>query len=479
MIYAIYGLVAVLVVLIAVIIIRAMKFNPEEVLGIEKVYVKVDGKRAVDNLSTLVKIPTISVVDTENGEYSNHEKFIEKLLSLYPNIVKKAKFERIEGYGLVFKIEGKIDGRPSVLMSHYDVVPVEGQNWTFDPFSGEVVDGYVLGRGTIDTKGTLVCTCEAVETMLEDGFVPENDVYLCFGGDEEIGGDMCKIVVEHLKNQGVRPQLVFDEGGAVVGNIFPSVTRECAMVGISEKGLCDIQLTVNSSGGHASSPNANNPVTVLAKAICNIEKNQMKADIIPAVSEMFNVLGRHSSFAFKIIFANMWLFKPLVIKIFTSGGGETSAMCKTTFAFTTIEGSKANNVLPTTAKMNINVRVLNNVTVDQMVDHIKKAVNDDRVVVEPLLTNEPSPTTSVQSVGYRKVKNAIGCAFPNAIVSPYVMVAASDSRHFNGISDCVVKFDPFRLSKEARGTIHSFDEKISVQNIEDGVKFYINLLSQL
>ncbi len=479
MIYVVYAIVAILVILIAVLLIRAVKFVPAEVEKIQAVDAKVNTERAVKNLSTLVQIPTISVEDTENGDYSIHEIFIEKLQSLYPNIEEKAKFERVAMYGLIFKIEGESSEKPTVLMSHYDVVPVAGQNWTFDPFSGEVVDGYVLGRGTIDTKGTLVCTCEAVETMLEKGFVPQNDIYLCFGGDEELGGDMCKIVVEHLKNQGVRPALVFDEGGAVVEGVFPGVASECALIGISEKGLCDIQLTVNSSGGHASSPNANNPVTVLAKAICNIEKNQMKSDIIPALAEMLDALGRHSSFVFKIIFANMWLFKPLVKKIFVSGGGETSAMCKTTFAFTKIEGSKANNVLPTTASMVINVRVLNNVSSADMIAHIKKVVNDERVEVKPLIVNEPSPVTSVKSDGYLKVKNAIGCAFPEAIVSPYIMVAASDSRHFSQVCDCVLKFDPFRLSKAARATIHSYDEKISVKNIEDGVNFYLNLVAQL
>lgn len=479
MIYALYGIVAALAVLIAVLLIRAANFKPEVIEKSEKINIKVNGDRAVENLSALIKIPTISVLDTENGDYSEHEKFIAKLLELYPKIVGKAEFERIEKYGLVFKIAGKSSEKPSVLMSHYDVVPVEGQNWTFQPFSGEVVDGNIQGRGTLDTKGTLVCTCEAVETMLENGFVPQNDLYLCFGGDEEIGGEICKKVVAHLKAQGVKPALVFDEGGAIVTNIFPGVASECAVIGISEKGMCDVQLSVQSSGGHASSPNSSNPVTVLANAICKIENNQMKADIIPAVSEMLDALGRHSSFVYKIIFANMWLFKPLVTKIFVGGGGETAALCKTTFAFTKIEGSKANNVLPTTASMNINIRVLNNITVADMVAHIKKVVNDDRVEVKVEMANEPSPVASVKSDGYLKVKKAMNACFPEVVVSPYVMIAASDSRHYSEISDCALKFAPFRLSKADRGSIHSFDEKISIKNMTDGVEFYLNLVAQL
>ncbi|MFI3166231.1 MAG: M20/M25/M40 family metallo-hydrolase [Bacillota bacterium] len=479
MIYILYALIAVLIILIAVLIIRAVSFKPEAVGAVEKSNVKINGERAAQNLSTLVKIPTVSVLDAENGDYSMHEKFVETLLEMYPNIANKAEFTRIEKYGLIFKIAGKSSEKPSVLMSHFDVVPVEGQNWSFEPFSGEVKDGYIHGRGTLDTKGTLVCTCESVETMLENGFVPENDLYLCFGGDEEIGGAICQKVVAHLKENGVKPALVFDEGGAIVQDVFPGVASECAVVGISEKGMCDVKLSVSASGGHASTPNSSNPVTVLAGAICKLEKNQMKAEIIPAVEGMLDCLGRHSNFVFRIIFANMWLFKPLVTKIFVAGGGETSALCKTTFAFTTIEGSKANNVLPTSAEMNINVRILNNSTVEDMVKHIKKTIADDRISVEVMLKNEPSPVASTKSEGYEKVKKAMNAVFPDVVVSPYVMLAASDSRHYREISDCALKFAPFKLSKADRGSIHSANEKISVQNMVDGVEFYVNLVSQL
>ncbi len=479
MIYVLYAVIAVLIILIAVLIIRAVGFKPEATSEVKKVDVKINGERAVKNLSTLIKIPTVSVLDTQNGDYSNHEKFVETLLEMYPNIASKAEFTRIEKYGLIFKIEGESSENPSVLMSHFDVVPVEGQNWSFQPFSGDVKDGYIHGRGTLDTKGTLVCTCESVETMLENGFAFKNDLYLCFGGDEEIGGAICEKVVAHLKENGVKPALVFDEGGAIVSNVFPGVASECAVVGISEKGMCDVKLSVQASGGHASTPNADNPVTVLANAIVKLEKNQMKAEIIPAMEGMLDCLGRHSSFVFKIIFANMWLFKPLVTKIFVSGGGETCALCRTTFAFTKIEGSKANNVLPTSAEMNINVRILNNSSVAEMAGHIKKTVADDRIKVEVVMANEPSPVASIKSEGYQKVKNAMNAVFPDVVVSPYAMLAASDSRHYREISDCALKFAPFKLSKEARGTIHSADEKISVQNIVDGVEFYINLVSQL
>ncbi len=479
MIYVLYAAIAILIILIAVLIIRAAMFKPGLAESFKKADIAFDGDAAVKNLSKLVKIPTVSVLDVENGDYSQHEKFIETLLETYPTIARVAEFTRVEKYGLVFKIKGASSEEPSVLMSHYDVVPVEGQDWSFHPFSGEVKDGYIHGRGTLDTKGTLVCTCESVEAMLKTGFTPKNDLYLCFGGDEEIGGAICEKVVEYLKENGVKPALVFDEGGAIVQNVFPGVSSECAVVGISEKGMCDVKLSVKASGGHASTPNASNPVTVLASAIVKLEKNQMKAEIIPAMSGMLDCLGRHSSFVFKIIFANMWLFKPLVTKIFVSSGGETSALCRTTFAFTTIEGSKANNVLPTSAEMNINVRVLNNSSVAEMVQHIKNTIADERIQVQVMMSNEPSPVASVKSEGYQKVKKAMNAVFPDVVVSPYVMLAASDSRHYRDICDCTLKLAPFKLSKADRGTIHSANEKISVQNIVDGVEFYINLVSQL
>lgn len=475
-----YVALALLALLVAVLLIRAATFKPEKSSAKDNSTMETDGELYAKRFSEFIKVKTLSIDDPQNTDAPEHERFIALIQEMYPTVFSKCEFKRVAKYGLVLKFKGKSQDNPSCIMSHYDVVPVTEEMWTKDPFGGEISDGCVWGRGALDNKATLFCSMEAMEHTLKENpdFLPNDDIYFTFGGDEEIGGICQQEIVKEFEKENKKFKLVLDEGGAIVKGVFPGVSQDTAVVGLAEKGIANVELCVYSSGGHASSPSKDNPANVLARALVNIEKHPMKSVLLPPVAGMLNTLGRHSSFALKIVFANMWLFKPLVLKIF-EGGNETRAMLTTTFAYTTLSGSNAHNIVPTSAKCNLNIRISNDCTLDDVLKHLKKVVNDDRVQMNVLISTPPSPMASIDGFGYQTVKEAMNEVYPEVIVSPYTMLAASDSRFYRTVSDNTLKFAPLRMSTHQRKTVHGNDEFVEISSLESGTKFYYNLFKKL
>ncbi len=478
--YVLLGVLAAVLLLLAVLVVRAFLFRPHGMRCKAAYSFEQDPMHAGESLAKMVSFKTVSHPDRNEDDEAEFEAFRAYLKDRYPNVHKNCSLELVDGRNLVYHLKGKKQEHPAILMAHYDVVPASGQNWSFDPFCGEIKDGVILGRGTLDTKGSLCGVLEGLEARLTEGYVPEDDLYLCFGGDEEVGGPTTVKVVEMLASRGVvNAKLVLDEGGAIVDKMFPGVTLPIAVVGVAEKGMTNVRLRVRANGGHASTPTKKNPATRLARAIVNVEKHQMKTEINAPTKEMLRILGSHSTFAMRLVFANMWLFKGLVKKLFSVMGGETNAMLRTTFAFTQLKGSDAQNVLPALAEANINVRIAINHTTEDVVNHLKKVIKDNGVEVTPLVNSAPSEVTETRNIEYRIVKRTIEESFGDVIVSPYVMLAASDSRHFCKISDCVLRFSPFAMSKEERALIHAADERIPVEKVAACAEFYYRLLERL
>ncbi|MEG1805349.1 MAG: M20/M25/M40 family metallo-hydrolase [Clostridia bacterium] len=474
--------IAVLVVLlVAIVLVRTLNFKPKKIEIASSEKVKIDEKKVVEHFQTLLRFKTITVTDVENGDYTEFEKLIEYIQKTYVNVFKACEFERVDKLGLVLKLKGKSSENSSVLMSHYDVVPVVEANWATAPFDAVIKDGRIFARGALDNKATMLCGLEGLEGILakNPNFKPEFDLYFTFGGNEETSGASQQAIVAKFKKENVRPHLVLDEGGAIVKNIFPGVSEDIAVVGLAEKGVANLELTVVSGGGHASTPSKNNPVNVLARALVNIEKHPMKPFIVPPIAQMCDTLGRHSKFALKLVFANMWLFKGLVKKLFTVISTETNAMLTTTFAYTVLEGSNAHNVLPAQAKANLNTRIANNHDLDMVIAHLKKVINDDRVTITPVMAYNPSPMAAVDGFAFKTVERVLNEVYPEVIVSPYVMLAASDSRFYGEISSEVLKFAPFKMTKEQRGSIHGNNENIEISTLIRGVEFYNNLILKL
>ncbi len=474
-----YVLLGLLAVLLVAVIVRTLQFQPKKLEDCAIEAVSFDEQKAVDDLAQMIRCKTVSSRDPALRDETEFEKFRTLLAELYPNIYRTCALERIGETGMLFLWKGKENGQPSVLMAHYDVVPADETQWDKPAFAGEIENGVLWGRGTLDTKGTLLGVMESVETLIGEGFVPENDVYLSFAGDEEIAGDGAPQIVDALESRGIRPALVVDEGGAVVEGVFPGVKQPCALIGVGEKGMMDLEFYIKSTGGHASAPPPHGPVGRLSKAVVAVEDHPFKSRLTPPVAGMYDTLGRHSNFLFRMIFANLWLFMPLLNLLCKKMGGELNAMMRTTCAFTQTQASNATNVLPPEAKVVANLRLIGGDTPESAIDYIRSTIKDDGIELRKLYGMNPSIASDTNSPGYAKLSSAIRQTWPDAIVSPYLMVACSDSRHFCRISDKVMRFSAMALSKEERGMIHGHNERIPVEKIKTTVAFYIRLVKQL
>lgn len=467
---------AALVLLIAVILVRTLSFKPKanaEVMENEEIF---DGDKTVENLRELVRCKTVSYKDGLLEDDAEFEKLISLLPSLYPNVFEKCTFERLPDRALLFKWSGREKGAPAVLMAHYDVVPVNEDGWEKPPFDAVLEDGVVWGRGTLDTKVTFNGVLSAADHLIGEGFVPQNDIYFAFSGGEEINGQGAVNIVDYFEKEGIVPSFVVDEGGAVVKDVFPGVELPCGLIGIAEKGMMDVEYRAKSSGGHASAPKPKTPVDTLARACYRVVQNPFKAHLTPPVAEMFDTLGRRSSFLYRMIFANLWFFGPVLDKICKKSGGELNALMRTTVAFTQMSGSAASNVIPPQATMVSNIRLNPVDTIESALEYLKNNIADGDVEVTALHGMNPSRISVTDCPEWNKVASAVASTWKGCVVSPYLMVQCSDSRHYGRISDKVYRFSAMDLTSEERATIHGNNERIRVETIKHAVEFYIRLM---
>ena len=466
----------ILAAFIAVILVRTLKFKPKAQPVFSQESVSFDQDAAIDALAQLIRCKTISYSDHSLEDDAEFEKLISLLPSLYPNVFKVCSFDRFPHRGLLFKWPGKTAGEPAVMMAHYDVVPVNEENWEKPPFDAIIEDGCMWGRGTLDTKGTFNGVLFAADTLIAQGFVPAHDVYFAFSGGEEVNGKGAPNIVQYFVEQGITPAMVVDEGGAVVENVFPGVKAPCGLIGIAEKGMMNAQFRTVSAGGHASAPKPHTPVGVLARACTRIEGHPFKAHIEGPAAQMFDTLGRHSTFLYRMIFANMWCFGWVIDLLGRMSGGEMNALVRTTVAFTQMEGSSARNVIPPEAKMVANMRLNPSDTVAGALEYLKKTVADESVEITALESNEPSRVSRTDCEGWDKVAAAVSETWPGCIVAPYLMVQCSDSRHYGRISDKVYRFSAMDLTAAERATIHGNNEKVRLEGICRAVEVYIRLM---
>jgi carboxypeptidase PM20D1 len=473
-----YVLLAIAVVFIAVIAVRTIRFTPKAQPALSQETYDFDKEAAVDALAQLVRCKTVSYNDKAMEEDAEFEKLISLLPGLYPNVFKTCSFDQLPDRALLLRWPGKTAGDPAVLMAHYDVVPVNEENWEKPPFAGILEDGVLWGRGTLDTKVTFNGVLSAADYLIGRNFQPENDMYFAFSGGEEVNGKGAVNIVNFFKENGIQPALVVDEGGAVVENVFPGVKKPCAMVGIAEKGMINACYTVKSSGGHASAPLPKTPVTTLAKACRNVVEHPFKMHINKPARLMFDTLARHSSFVYRLIFANLWCFKPVLDLICKKSGGEMNALVRTTTAFTQAKGSQGRNVIPAQAELVSNMRLSPNDSVAEAEAYLRKVVNDDSVEITVLESFEPSPVSETDCESYYKVADSVAETWRGCVVTPYLMVQCSDSRHYRDICRNVYKFSAMDLTSAERKSIHGNNEKIRLETIGKAVEFYLRLLTK-
>ncbi len=474
--YLLLLLPAALLIFIAVILIRAIAFKPKEGVAVNDSEEHFDTERSNETLRALIRCKTVSYRDPSLEDNAEFEKFISLLPTLYPNVFKSCEFKQLPDRALLFRWKGNEAGECAVMMAHYDVVPVNEEGWTVPPFEAMLKDGRIWGRGSLDTKVTFNGVMFAAEHLIAEGFVPQHDIYFAFSGGEEVNGKGAVNIVDYFEQNGIEPAFVIDEGGAVVENVFPGVSAPCGLIGIAEKGMMDVSYTVKSGGGHASAPKPNSPIDRLSRACTNVLSNPFKAHVTPPVAQMFDTLGRHSTFLYRVIFSNLAIFRPVLDMICKKSGGELNALMRTTVAFTQMKGSDASNVIPPKASMVSNIRLNPEDTMTSALEYLRTTVKDENVEIEIIHGMDPSRISRTDCEGWNKVASAVASTWRGCIVSPYLMVQCSDSRHYGRISDKVYRFSAMDLSSEERATIHGNDESIRTETAARAVEFYIRLM---
>lgn len=439
--------------------------------------------RVVGKLQALVRIPTVSDRDSARVDRGPFDRLLAELEDQFPRLHAALEPTRVGGHGLLFRWAGRSAERPVVLMAHLDVVPIdEGAPWQHPAFGAEIADSptgpAIWGRGTLDDKGCVAAICEAVELLLEAGHVPAQDVWLSFGCDEEVSGTAALAAVEHLRAAGVRPWFVLDEGGAIAHEAFPGVKPPLGVIGVAEKGTTSVELVAEGRGGHASTPTRNGPTARIARAILRIERSPFPASAPAPTLELMRRIAPHAPLPLRPLLSRADRLAPAVTRALLAAGPEAAAMTRTTVAATTLSGSPALNVIASTAKAGLNVRVMVGDTVGGVVDHLRSAVRDDGIRIDVIEAGEPSPMSPLDGA-FELIESCIGEVFADAVPTPYVMMAATDSRHFTAICERVYRFAPFRMTRAQREAIHSYDEHLGVSALVDGVRWYRTLIERL
>lgn len=437
---------------------------------------------AVDRFRELLRIPTISHADEDAIDGAAFDTFSTTVERLYPLLHARLEREVVAGHSLLYRWRGRSESDPLVLMAHIDVVPVVEEDWQHAPFEAVIVGegdaAEIHARGAIDDKGSLVAILEAVEGLVASGFTPARDVYLAFGHNEETAGGGAQAMVALLHSRGVRPGLVLDEGGAVVEGAVPGVTVPTAMVGVAERGVMTLLLTVHEAGGHASTPPALPATARLARAIHRLHRRPFPPRITAPIRAMFATLAPHTRPPLRTVFARMGVLGPVMARIFPRLGPELNAMVRTTAVVTELSGAPGENVLAATARAAVNIRLLTGDTVAGVTERVRRVIADDAVEIEVRHASDPSPISPWRGEPWRRIATAVSVAVGTEVVTtPYIQLGASDSRWFTTVSEHVYRFTPFHLTRSERDALHSHDERIRVASWLTGIDFYRELLA--
>lgn len=466
-----YGIIAAIVLLIVVILLRALFLKPT---AAKTAIVKLDeserAKEYGEKLAKMVRKETIS--SRFDPDRTKFYEFHEILEELFPNVHATCEKHVFNG-SLLFKWSGKGNHEPILFMSHHDVVEANG-TWEHEAFSGDIDEkGRVWGRGTVDTKASLFCELTAVEELIREGYVPECDVYIASSCTEEWSGEGAPSTVEYLKQQGVKLAYLMDEGGMIIEEPVGGVKGTYGMVGVLEKGYGDVKFIAKGKGGHASAPGKNTPLVRLSKFITDVEKKSpFKRKFSPAVKEMFRRMAPNMNFGMKVIFANMWIFEGLLIKLLPSISSAAGAMLQTTLAFTTAKGSEGLNVLPQEAWVTGNMRFIPHQDDKESIELISNIAKKYDLDTEVIYQDAPCPVVNYNSVPFHMVEEVAAEVYPGVGVCPYVMTGGTDAKYYRDLSDNCLRFAPLYIDGQQYGSIHGLNENIYQGALPMGVDFY-------
>lgn len=459
--------------LIAVMLINTFTTESQQVTPAPFKPLVIDEQQAVERLREAIRLPTISSDDPGDVDKASFESLHALIERSFPRTHAELEREIVAGYSLMYRWQGADpNADPIILAAHMDVVPAAKPDaWTHPPFAAEQAEGYVWGRGTMDDKGALFAILEAVEAMLAAGIVPPRTVYLCFGHDEEIGGSGAIAMAALLHERGVEAAFALDEGMGITVGLLPGVTGPLAIVGIGEKGSAIVELRVETEGGHSSSPPEQTAIGILAAAVARVEADPMPAALDGPFRQTLEVAGPEMSWPLRLVTTNIWLLRPILTRVLAAKP-TTAGAVRTTTAVTVIDGGVKANVLPTSARALVNHRINYGDTVDEVVAHVRAAVDDPRVTVTLVEGHEVSAISAADDPAFTTIARALREVYPEVAVAPGLFVAAADARHYVGVARQVYRQSAFFLAKQDVPRYHGVDERLSLSDYAGMIQFY-------
>ena len=443
----------------------------------------VDAQGAAERLAGAIRFQTIASREDPDANAAEFRKLHDYLQQRYPKVHAALKRELVGGYSLLYTWPGSdANAKPILLMAHQDVVPISPgteAKWEQPPFSGNIQGGYVWGRGSWDDKGNLIAQMEAIELLLSQGFQPRQTVYLAYGHDEEISGLRGAVqIAKLLQERGVKLDFVLDEGLLITEGIMPGLAKPAALIGIAEKGFLSMVLKVPATPGHSSMPppRGNSAIGMMSAALRRLDDEQLPAGIRGVAREMFETMAPEMQGFERIAMSNLWLFGPLV-QAQLEKAASTNAMLRTTTALTVVKAGNAENVIPGEAEAIVNFRLLPGDTLASVTEHVKSKAGNERFELLALPgAVEASPISPTASASYQRIERTMRELFPDVLVIPGLMIAATDSRHFTGLSDHVYRFSPVRAKPEDLSRFHGTNERLGITNLAEVIRFYHQLL---
>lgn len=450
-----------------------VSFKPIDILEISPT--------SMDNFSKALRIKTVSYENKEDFDSIQFKNFSSFLRTTYPLADSILEIKTFNSYSFLYKWEG-LDPtlKPIILMAHLDVVPVIEENlsdWKHNPFGGEIVNDTIWGRGTIDDKVGVIGIMESVELLLKSSFFPKRSIYISFGHDEELGGiDGAKTIASYMKEEGVEAEFILDEGGSIVQNMIPGIEKDVALIGVAEKGFISLELSIKLEGGHSSMPEKETAIDVLSNAIIKLKHNPFPAIITAPMEGFIENLGPEMPFINRFVFANKSIFKSVISEIFEESASG-NALVRTTTSPTIFNSGVKDNIIPQSASATINFRIVPETTIETVVERVKQIIKDDRITITyGEFISEPSKVSSTSSFGYKTINRTISEIFPAALVSPYLVVGGTDSRHFNAISDNIYRFSTIKLNNGNIKSFHGLNERLPLSDFENSIRFYHQLI---
>ncbi|MEM8979160.1 MAG: M20/M25/M40 family metallo-hydrolase [Pseudomonadota bacterium] len=468
-----------LVVLCVVLVVNAFRLSPDETTAPQAQLPQVDANTIAQLTSEAIQFRTISHPLGAPDRPEDYQQFLDWVGTAFPHATKAMTRAVVSGFTPIYHWPGRSSDTGAVLFSgHYDVVPIEG-DWSQDPWAGDIIDGYVWGRGTVDMKSGVVTMLHAMDQLAQSGFQPEKDIYLALTQDEEIGGKGgAAAVAQYMLDQGIKIDWTLDEGSFVLRDMLSGIDNDIAMINLAEKGYMTVRITALADGGHSSMPQNDNAIARLADAITTLQTHQVPGGLDGVSEAMFDTLAPHMGFVERVLFGNRWLFDPVLERVL-SGTNTTNAMLRTTTAPTMLQGSTTENVLPQAASVTINFRLHPRDTPDTILEHIKAHLPDENFELEVLTAREASPVASEDDATFAHLARAARQVFGDVVVVPGLTVGGTDSSHYAVLTDNSYRFLPFVATSEDVAMLHAADERISVENLVRAVQYYQLLIKGL